>query len=79
MGLLCCRRDWCTHKIHGITREEKYVDILKQYLKTSVRKLMLGCKWGIQTDNDPKHTSKVVEKWLKDNKGQGIGVAIRNP
>ena len=21
-----------------------------------------------QMDNDPKHTSKVVEKWLKDNK-----------
>ena len=35
-------------------RMENYVDILKQHLKTSVRKL--------------KHTSKVVAKWLKDNK-----------
>ena len=33
------------------------MDILKQLLKTSVR-----------MDNDPKHTSKVVAKWLKDNK-----------
>ena len=45
------------------------VDVLKQIsLNTSVRKLHLGCKWVFQMDNDPKHTSKVVAKWLKDNK-----------
>jgi hypothetical protein len=37
------------------------VDILKQHLKTSVRKLKLGRKWVFQMNNDPKHTSKVVE------------------
>ena len=42
-------------------REENYVDILKQHLKTSVRKLKLGCKWVFQMD-------KVVAKCLKDNK-----------
>jgi hypothetical protein len=41
------------------------VDIFKQHLKTSVRKLKLGHKWVF---HDPKHTSKVVAKWLKDNK-----------
>ena len=41
---------------------------MKQHLKTSVRKLKLGRKWVFQMDNDPKHTSKVVAKWLKDNK-----------
>uniref|UniRef100_A0AAZ3PVM7 Tc1-like transposase DDE domain-containing protein n=1 Tax=Oncorhynchus tshawytscha TaxID=74940 RepID=A0AAZ3PVM7_ONCTS len=46
----------------------KIVDILKQHLKTSVRKLKLGRKWVFQMDNDPKHPSKVVAKWLKDNK-----------
>ena len=56
------------HKIDCIMRQENYVDILKQHLKTSVRKLKLGCKWVFQMDNDPKHTSKVVAKWLKDNK-----------
>uniref|UniRef100_A0AAZ3SD98 Tc1-like transposase DDE domain-containing protein n=1 Tax=Oncorhynchus tshawytscha TaxID=74940 RepID=A0AAZ3SD98_ONCTS len=45
-----------------------YVDILKQHLKTSVRKLKLGRKSVFQMDNDPKHSSKVVAKWLKDNK-----------
>ena len=52
------------HKIDGIMGEENDVDILKQHLKTSVRKFMLGRKWVFQMDNDNKHTSKVVAKWL---------------
>ena len=44
------------------------MDILKQHLKASVRKLKLSHKWVFQLDNDTKHTSKVVAKWLKDNK-----------
>ena len=44
------------------------MDILEQHLKTSVKKLKLGRKWVFQMDNDPKHASKVVAKWLKDNK-----------
>ena len=56
------------HKIDVIMRMENYVDILKQHLKTSVRKLKLGRKWVFQIGNDPEHTSKVVAKLLKDNK-----------
>ncbi|CDQ57702.1 unnamed protein product [Oncorhynchus mykiss] len=56
------------HKKDGIMRKENDVDTLKQHFKTSVRKLILGPKWVFQMDNDPKHTSKVVAKWLKDNK-----------
>ena len=56
------------HKIDSFTRKENYVDILKQHLKSSVRKLKLGHIWVFQMDNDSKHTSKVVAKWLKDNK-----------
>ena len=33
-----------------------------------IRKLKLGRKWVFQMDNDPKHTSKVVKKRIKDNK-----------
>jgi hypothetical protein len=58
------------HIKDGIMREDNYVDILKLHLKTSVRKLKLGRKWLFQMDNDPKHTSKVVAKWLEDNKGK---------
>ena len=63
------------NKIDDIMRQKKYVDMLKQHLKTSVRKLKLGCKWVFQMDNDPKHSSKVVAKWLS----QDIGVAITKP
>ena len=66
--VLCCRRDCCTSQNRWHNEKENYVDILKQHLKTSVRNLKLGCKWVFQMDNDPKHTSKTVSKWLKDNK-----------
>ena len=65
-------------KKDGIMRTEDYVDILKQHLKTSVKMLKLDCRWVFQMDNDPKHTSKVVTKWLRQQ-SQGIGVAITNP
>ena len=55
------------------------MDILKQRLKTSVRKLKLGRKWVFQMDNDPKHTSKVVVKWLKDNKGKVLEWPSQSP
>ena len=55
------------HKIDGYMRKENDVDISKQHLKTSVRKLKLGRKWVFQLNNDPKHTSKVVANRLMDN------------
>jgi hypothetical protein len=45
-------------KIDGFIRKDNYVDILKQCLKTPVRKLKLGRKLSIWKTNDPKHTSK---------------------
>ena len=60
-------------------RRENYVDILKQHLKTSVRKLTLGCKSVFQMDNDPKHTSKVVAKWLKDNTAKLLEWPAQSP
>jgi hypothetical protein len=42
------------HKIDGIMRKENYVDILKQHLKTLVRKLKLGCKWTMTSSILPK-------------------------
>ena len=62
-GCFAARGTGALHKIDGIMRLKNYMDILKQHLKTSVSR-----KWVIQMDNDPKHTSKVVAKWLKDNK-----------
>uniref|UniRef100_A0A3B4BM26 Uncharacterized protein n=1 Tax=Periophthalmus magnuspinnatus TaxID=409849 RepID=A0A3B4BM26_9GOBI len=47
VGLFCCRRDWWTSQNRCIMRKEHYVEILKQHLKTSARKLKLGLKWGV--------------------------------
>ena len=55
------------------------MDILNKHLKTSVRKLKLGHKWVFQMDNDPKHTSKVVAKWLKDNKVKVLEWPLQSP
>ena len=59
--------------------KENYVDILKQHLKTPVRKLKLGRKWVFQMDNDPKHYSKVVAKWLKENKAKVLEWPSHSP
>ena len=55
------------------------MDILKQHLKTSVRKLELGRKWIFPLDNHPKHTSKVVAKCLKDDKVKVLGLPSQSP
>jgi hypothetical protein len=65
-------------KIDGIVRGENYVDILKQNLKTSVRKLKLGRKWVFQMDNDPSILPKLWQNGL-GQQSQGIGVAITKP
>ena len=55
------------------------MDILKQHLKTSVSELKPGRKWVFKMDNDPKHTSKVVAKWLNDNKVKVLEWKSQNP
>ena len=67
VGVLCFRRDWCTSQNkwhHEAGKLCGYIEATSQ----DTRKLKLGRKWVFQTDNDPKHTSKLVAKWLKDNK-----------
>ena len=67
------------HKIDVMMRKVNYVDILKQHLKTSVGKLKIGPNWVVQMDNDTKHTSKVVAKWLKDNKVKVLEWSSQSP
>ena len=51
------------HKIDGIMREENWSNISRYQSE-----LKFGHKWVFQMNKDPKHTSKVVAKWPKDNK-----------
>lgn len=68
VGVLCCKRDWCTIKIDGTMKRENYVDILKQHLKTSAGKLKVGCTLVFQMEYNSKQTSEDMTKWPKDNK-----------
>ena len=50
-------------KINGKINSTKYQDIL-----ASDRKQRLDRRWTFQQDNDPKHTSKLIQKWFQENK-----------
>jgi transposase len=56
-----------------------YVDILKNNLKQSVKKLKLGRNFIFQQDNDPKHTSKLARQFFKDNKTEVLGWPSQSP
>ena len=42
-----------------------YQDILEKNITPSIRHLKLGRTWYLQQDNDPKHTSKSTQVYLK--------------
>ena len=48
--------------IHGIMDSGKYPVILNQSLAASAKQLKLGRGWIFQQDNNPKHTSKLIQK-----------------
>ncbi|KAK3525666.1 hypothetical protein QTP70_004309 [Hemibagrus guttatus] len=47
-------------------KKEQYIKILNNNIKQSAEKLGLGHQWTFQHGDDPKHTAKVVKKWLAD-------------
>ena len=58
------------HKIDGCMRNENYVDILKQHLKTSGRKLKLARKSVFQINNDPSILPKFRQNGLRTTKSR---------
>ena len=55
-------------RVNGIMKKEDYRDILEESQKQSARNLGIGRRWIFKQDNDPKHTSKFVSKWLADER-----------
>jgi hypothetical protein len=49
-------------KING----KKYIEILDENMLQSAQALRLGQRFTIQQDNDPKHTAKTTQEWLRD-------------
>ena len=60
-------------------KEEDYLQIPQKNLKSSVRRLGLGCIWVNQQDNDPKHTSKVVKGWLNQARNEELEWPSQRP
>lgn len=54
-------------KIEGRMNAAKYTEILGDNLIQSARELRLGRRFIFQQDNDPKHTAKATQEWLKKN------------
>lgn len=54
-------------KIDGIMDGLMFKDILEKHTVPYGSK-KLGRGWILQMDNDPKHRSKVVSQWIKDNR-----------
>jgi hypothetical protein len=83
VAVLCCRRDWCTSQNRWHNEERTiYPHIYPHNLATSQdisQEVKAWSQRGLPNDNDPKHTSKVVAKWLKGQQSQGIGLAITKP
>ena len=53
--------------IDGIMDKIKYLNILKKNLKDSAEKLKMPQVYYFQQDNDPKHSSYIVQLWLLYN------------
>ncbi|KAK3551710.1 hypothetical protein QTP70_022573 [Hemibagrus guttatus] len=51
--------------VNGTMKKEQYIKILN-IIRQSAEKLGLGHQWTFQHDKTPKHTAKVVKKWLAD-------------
>jgi transposase len=52
------------HQIHGNMNGAMYREILKNHMSPHLRQL--GADFKFQHDNDPKHTSKVVKRYLSN-------------
>ena len=68
MGVVFSSRDWGgLVRVEGKLNGAKYRDILNENLVQSAQGLRLGKWFTFQQDNDPKHTAKTRQEWLRDN------------
>ena len=53
-------------RIEGKMNGAKYREILDENLLQSTHDLILGRRFTYQHDNNPKHTAKTTQEWLRD-------------
>jgi hypothetical protein len=64
-GCFSATGTWRLVRIEGKMNEEKYREILDENLLQSTQDLRVVRKFNFQQDNDPKHTAKTTQKWLR--------------
>ena len=52
--------------MRGKINREKYREILDENLLQRAQDLRLGLRFTFQQDNDPKHTAKTTQVWLRE-------------
>ena len=53
-------------RIEGKMNGAKYREILNENLLQSAQDLRLRQRFTFQQDNNPKHTAKTAQEWLRD-------------
>jgi hypothetical protein len=54
------------YRVKGIMNKEQYHQILIRQMVPSAKKLFPDGDYMFQHDNDPKHTAKIIDKYLKN-------------
>ena len=56
------------YKVRGILEQNQYKQILIHHMIPSARALFGRNNWIFQQDNDPKHTARSVQNWLRNTR-----------
>jgi hypothetical protein len=65
VGMFFSGRDWETGQDQG-KDGAKYREILDENLLQSAQDIRLGQRFTFQRGDDPKHTAKTMQEWLRD-------------
>ena len=65
---LCFSATWTGRlvRIKAKMNGAKYREVLDENLLQSAQDLRLGQRFNLQQHNNPKHTAKTMQEWLRD-------------
>ena len=66
-------------RIEAKMNRAKYRKILNENRLQSVQDLRLGRRFTFQQDNDPKHTAKTTQEWIRDKSLNVLERPIHSP
>ena len=79
MGRFFRGKDWETSQIKGKMNGAKYREILDENLLQSAQDFRLGRRFTFQQDNEPQHTAKTTQEWLRDKSLNDLELPSQSP